>query len=554
MKKFILFFFLISILIPVFSFAQAPQEAWVARYNGPVNYDDKANAIAVDDYGNVYVTGESKGSGSYQDYATIKYDANGNQLWVARYNGPGNRYDRAFAIAVDDNGNVYVTGESKGSGSGYDYATIKYNSAGVQQWVARYNGPKNSDDRAHAIGVDGSGNVYVTGESYGNGTYLDYATIKYNASGNQVWVKRYNGPVNYHDAAYAIALDINGNVYVTGESKGNGTCLDYATIKYDINGNQIWVKRYNNTANSDDSAYSIALDGSGNVFVTGKSMTNAGYYDYATLKYDNNGNQQWVILYNGTGNGDDIAHAIAVDSSGNAYLTGESKGSGSGYDYATIKCDPNGNILWITRYNGPANSDDIARAIAVDSSGNVYVTGGSINCPSDYATIKYDINGNQAWIALYNGPANEDDIAYAIAVDNQGNVYVTGESEGTNGYPDYLTIKYGQPAGISVSPSSHNFGSVVIGGSSTQTFTITNTGTANLIIGTITSTNPAEFSIQNDNCSGQTLAPSSSCTFQAVFSPALPAGGKSASLSIPSNASGSPTLVPLTGTGTVSVI
>src|SRR4030042_2716898 len=228
MKKFILFFILISILIPVLSFAQAPQEAWVARYNGTANNTDKANAIAVDDYGNVYVTGESKGSGGYLDYATIKYDPNGNQLWVTRYNGPGNRDDRAVAIAIDDNGNVYVTGESKGNSSGYDYATIKYDTNGNQSWAARYNGPKNSDDRAHGIAVDGGGNVYVKGGSKGNSTYLDYATIKYNASGNQLWVKRYNGPVNYNDIAYAIAVDINGNTYVTGESKGSSTCLDYA--------------------------------------------------------------------------------------------------------------------------------------------------------------------------------------------------------------------------------------------------------------------------------------------------------------------------------------
>src|SRR4030042_3219908 len=105
MRKFLFFFALICIITPVLSSAQAQQEAWVARYDGPVNYTDRANAIAMDDYGNVYVTGESKGSGGYLDYATIKYDANGNQLWVARYNGPENKDDRAVAIAVDDNGN-----------------------------------------------------------------------------------------------------------------------------------------------------------------------------------------------------------------------------------------------------------------------------------------------------------------------------------------------------------------------------------------------------------------------------------------------------------------
>ena len=112
----------------------------------------------------------------------------------------------------------------------------------------------------------------------------------------------------------------------------------------------------------------------------------------------------------------------------------------------------------------------------------------------------------------------------------------------------------GTVAGSSVSPSSYNFGAVVVGSSSgAQTFTVSNTGTANLVIGTITftGTDPSQFGKQNDNCSGHTVAPSGSCTVQAVFSPTS-TGGKNASLSIPSNAPGSPTLVPLSGTGTAA--
>ena len=154
------------------------------------------------------------------------------QEWVARYNGPGNSSDGATSIVIDGLGNIYVTGVSTGSGSANDYATIKYNSAGVQLWIARYNGPSNLDDYAKSIAIDGSGNVYVTGKSIGSGPINDYATIKYNSSGVQQWVARYNGPGNNIDVAYAIALDGSGNVYVTGNSTGSGTLNDYATIKY----------------------------------------------------------------------------------------------------------------------------------------------------------------------------------------------------------------------------------------------------------------------------------------------------------------------------------
>ena len=151
--------------------------------------------------------------------------------WVRRYNGPGDSIDCAYAIAVDGSGNVYVTGQSCGSGTYPDYGTIKYYPNGDTAWVRRYNGPRFYYDES-AIGVDGSGNVYVTGTSTRSERYSDYATIKYYANGDTAWVRRYGGPGNLYDWAYAIAVDGSGNVYVTGESVGSGTGFDYATIKY----------------------------------------------------------------------------------------------------------------------------------------------------------------------------------------------------------------------------------------------------------------------------------------------------------------------------------
>ena len=256
------------------------QEGWLARYEGPGNLDDSAQAIALDRWGNVYVTGFSDGGGTGYDYATIKYNSAGQKEWVARYNGPGNDGDLAQAIAVDDSGNVYVTGFSVGSGTGFDYATIKYNSAGHEQWAARYNGPGNDFDEGLAIAVDTSGNVYVTGESWDPGTKTDYATIKYNSAGQEQWVARYDCSAGIDNAA-AIALDSSGNVYVTGDS-GSGS--DYATIKYNPAGQQQWVARYNGPGNDDDGATAIATDNSGNVYVTGFSVGSGVDYDYATIK------------------------------------------------------------------------------------------------------------------------------------------------------------------------------------------------------------------------------------------------------------------------------
>ncbi|MDH5684324.1 MAG: SBBP repeat-containing protein, partial [candidate division WOR-3 bacterium] len=432
------------LLIGLISFAVARVDtAWVRRYNGPGNGWDEAKAIAVDGAGNVYVTGWSPGSGTFDDYATIKYNPAGDSLWVKRYNGPGNSTDLAKAIAVDGTGNVYVTGHSKGSGTGtYDYATIKYNPEGDSLWVQRYNGPGNLADQATAIAVDGTGNVYVTGYSFGSGTLADYATIKYNPEGDTLWVRRYNGPANDFDEAKAIAVDGSGNVYFTGFSTGSGTSRDYTTIKYNPAGVEQWVGRYNGPANDWDEAYAIAVDDSGNIYVTGYSSGSGTSYDYATIKYNPEGDSLWVQRYNGPGNLADQATAIAVDGEGNAYVTGYSKGTND--DYATIKYNPEGDTLWVRRYNGPANSADYAYAIAVDGTGNVYVTGYSMGSGTgnDYATIKYGSDGTEKWVQRYNGPGNGTDYANAIAVDGSGNVYVTGNSMGSGTSMDYATIKY----------------------------------------------------------------------------------------------------------------
>jgi hypothetical protein len=200
------------------------------------------------------VTGSSLGLGSGLDYATVKYNSNGMQQWASRYNGPANINDIAYAIAIDTGGNAYVTGSSLGSGVGLDYATVKYNCNGAQQWVARYNGPANHDDIAYAIGMDSLGNVYVTGSSFGPGSGLDYATIKYNCNGARKWVGRFNGPANGDDKANAIVIDSSNNVFVTGSSLGLGTGLDYATLKYNCNGARQWASRFNGPASGDDIA------------------------------------------------------------------------------------------------------------------------------------------------------------------------------------------------------------------------------------------------------------------------------------------------------------
>ncbi|MEO0090986.1 MAG: SBBP repeat-containing protein [candidate division WOR-3 bacterium] len=449
--KFLLLFLLLTFLslIPNLLFSQV-DTAWVRRYDGE-NDLDWATAIFVDNNGNVYVTGCSCDTLTDLDYTTLKYDSNGNLLWERRYNGPGNGEDVPYVLFVDNQGNVYVTGRSDGSGTYYDYATLKYDANGNLLWERRYNGPENSWDCATSLFVDNYGNVYVTGFSFSSGTYEDYVTLKYDVNGNLLWERRYNGPGNGYDEANALFVDNYGNVYVTGFSYGSGTWYDYATLKYDANGNLLWERRYDTPRNGDDGATSLFVDNFGNVYVTGYSLGSGTYYDYATLKYDGNGNLLWERRYNGLGNDKDYAASLFVDNFGNVYVTGYSLGSGTSFDYATLKYDADGNLLWERRYNGVENDSDYATSLFVDNDGNVYVTGFSKGSGTyyDYATLKYDANGNLLWEIRYNGSGNWYDSPTALFVDNDGNVYVTGGSYGSNTYFDYATIKYIQRPSIS---------------------------------------------------------------------------------------------------------
>lgn len=417
-------------------------EEWVERYDGPGNGFDFARSIAVDDSGNILVTGISQGIGSFDDYATIKYNSAGDVQWVQRYDGPGGEFDDALALAVDASGNVYVTGFSAGVGTFNDYATVKYSPSGVEQWVARYDGPTNDFDNAVAIAVDEPGNVYVTGSSPGDNFAPEYATIKYDLDGNELWVARYSSPANVGDYPYAIAVDTSGNVYVTGASSDNTFTPDYATVKYNAAGVGQWVRRYNGTVGGFDEAHAIAVDAEGNVYVTGSSMSASFDFDYVTIKYSPTGDSLWVRRYDGPPGGvTDTPNALALDDEGNAYVTGYSIGNGSGNDFLTIKYDATGLERWVARYNSPENADEFANALAIDSSGNVYVTGRTGNIAAfDYTTVMYDSSGTEQWVEKYDGPANDYDEAFFIAVDHEANVFITGGSEGVG--QDYATIKY----------------------------------------------------------------------------------------------------------------
>jgi len=264
--------------------AQVGTQLWTKRYDGTANGADWARAVAVDGNDNVVVTGYSAGSGgTKRDYYTAKYAAaDGVLLWEKRYNSIGNGDDVASDVVVDASGNVIVTGNSIGIGSSGDYYTAKYAAAdGALLWEQRYNKALNGSDGAQGLAVDSNDNVIVTGSSQNNGTGsdFDYYTAKYAAAnGVLLWEQRSSGTGNGEDFATAVVVDASDNVVVTGSSEknGNGSDVEYYTTKYAAaDGALLWEKHYDGTGGGYHSAAALAVDVSGNVIVTGSSALRA---------------------------------------------------------------------------------------------------------------------------------------------------------------------------------------------------------------------------------------------------------------------------------------
>ncbi len=433
------------------------KEGWVRHYQTSHAQLDLAVAMALDDSSNVIVVGNSRTSNGDFDFVMVKYDSNGKLKWSASFHGPNNGDDQAAAIAVDRQGNIYVVGSSAAANGMDDYVTLKLDRHGVQQWVARYNGPANHLDEATGVAVDDAGNVYVTGFSNAGGwvPFPDIVTIKYNASGQQQWLDRYEGSSSGSmDMASAIAVDEAGNVYVTGATGSGRTGwaspiqTDFITIKYSPLGQRIWAVTYNGPANAQDIATHLALDTNGNLYVAGTSMGNGTGLDYAIIKYNSSGEMQWLARYNSDENLQDNISGLAVDASGNVAITGTigSDLFNPKSDFLTIKYNSTGEQQWLARYNGPGNSWERAAGLALDRDGNVYVTGQSVGdtTASDFATLKYDQNGSLQWTARYNSGSKSDDASIAIQVDRSGNIFVAGSSAIEMNAGEMTVIKYVQ--------------------------------------------------------------------------------------------------------------
>ena len=320
-----------SLLLPALICLPATAGEWVAWYDD--GRSEIASAVAADSIGNAYVVGYDRRSCCPLQLhpITVKYDADGNQLWAATYSTGLNHTTEPVA-AADVHGNILVAGARLGVDLGREFLLVKYDADGQELWVETRQGSSSTGWKA--LAVDAEGSVYVTGTSGG-----DYLTVKYDANGNEVWTASYYGGPLW-DAALDVSLDAYGHVYVTGNSEravpGSPTVQDYLTVKYDIDGSELWSARYEGYHGHGGKPVSVRADALGNVYVTG--TMNTGYSSpgtcfsnadcvwrastsVATLAYDNGGNLLWEKVDGGR-----IAGGMEVDAAGNVYVVGNVQG------------------------------------------------------------------------------------------------------------------------------------------------------------------------------------------------------------------------------------
>ncbi|MBN1435774.1 MAG: SBBP repeat-containing protein [Sedimentisphaerales bacterium] len=351
--------------------------------------------VAVDGDGNVFIGGRTEGdmdgaNAGGNDAFLIKYDADGGRVWTRQLGT--NKDDIGFAVAVDGGGNSYIAGMTAGDLAGYDPCSVdpcdtevdidayiaKYDAEGEQVWLRQLG--TTEEDAARGVAVDAAGNVYVSGYTMGglggeNAEGFDAFLVKYDADGEQVWIRQLS--TNADDKAYSVTVDDAGAVYVCGETENAGG-IDAFVAKYDADGNEIWIRQMGTGAIA--MARAIAVDSEGNVFVSGVAGDVLGDGEAFLAKYDAEGQQLWMRQLGGSGF--DISLAVAVDGADNVYISGQVEESFEGDDFVgpdafVAKYDGAGNQIWVKQ---PATNEwDLIAGLAVDTEGNVYVSRSTVS-------------------------------------------------------------------------------------------------------------------------------------------------------------------------------
>jgi hypothetical protein len=401
-----------------------PGAAWLNRYDGPVHFTDSPTVLAVDPTGAVTVSGHSVDTNSITSAATLRYDAAGNLLWETRLGNDEVHFWQPKGLEIDSNGQVVMITLGEPNGNQSQARGVRFSPGGSVTWqavLANISEPT-------GVALDSTNNAYFLYRVF---DFEENSSFRLESRDPADGV-RWNSLVTQIGFMYSVISTPLDDIFALGFESFPGPAL---IERYDTAGAHISF-----STNTLINPLAIAADSSGNIYLAAKSS----FTTNAVAKLTRDFHIEWTVNIPGSGSRGMEPTAFAVDAIGNSYLAGKALVSGQGYNFRTVKISPSGFLLWSKDFDGAAHMSDEVTAIAVDDAGGVYVTGSSQAADGfkDFATVKFDANGNRLWALTYDGPAGEDDIPSVIRVTAAHEAVVAGSSVGIGTFEDYAVIKY----------------------------------------------------------------------------------------------------------------
>lgn len=358
-----------------------------------------------------------------------------SQVWQSTYNNPnGTGYDYSDKSVVDSDGNIYIAASTRTANTSDDIMLVKYNSAGTRQWTKIYNYSYNGIEQPNDICLDLSGNIYVTGTSTrGPGGVYDAILLKYDQSGNILWVKRINR-TNFADReAEGVSLVARDGIYVGLSIQYNGY-TECGMAEYSFNGDSLSYISLGVANNFSYRMIKMIKDNSTNIYAvcSGDLIVNEEQ-DFIVRKVNTNGSFtiEWSKTYTGASHLDDIARDIAIGPDGNIFVAGSTTVANQGNNALLLKYGrDDGSLIFQKTYNDPvANQSDYASHISFDLSANIIIGGSTtpLNTSSNMLMIKYSPAGSQLWVKTYEHPGNRPEGLRDMKLDASDNIYVIAD-------------------------------------------------------------------------------------------------------------------------------
>ena len=430
----------------------APTWANYVNYYNTQNYDVVNASTGVDSVGNVYTAAsvyDTTVVNNKEKIMLVKYNAAGVQQWIKYYIDLSDAGNSCYVskVLVDKAGNSYVCGYGRhDNATSIDFMVAKYDNTGFQQWIRYFDGGQSIGDYLTCAKFDNAGNIIIAGNSNFQGsTQYDISVVKFGISGTQLWSYTYNNSFsNFDDNVYDMAIDLNNNIFITGNTYVTNA-RNMLTIKLNSNGVNQWTNIVAHTnSGTDENGFGITTDALGNCYVTGTLS------DWATIKYNSAGAIVWTNHQPAAALNPFSTKHILLDKFNNVVIASDAFYVAPNFSDLEVNKinNVNGTTIWTTHYN--FGGVDQYASMQKDTADNIYIAGyfeGSQG--SDMSTLVLSTSGSIVWNTTFTNPnlAIGGDRSYQLILDNNKNIIIVASAErrgsGSSNAVDVLTLKYG---------------------------------------------------------------------------------------------------------------